>query len=357
MEKMRKLPKNIRQIGEREEKIKIYMEDYVSTYIHKLKLWDDGRPRVGILLGEFDTIEEIPHAFLWGAIEAPGIFEAGEPLSFHELVWTSLYEKKDMYFPKEAICGWFFCIRGEDNLSMELLQRAHRENFMQDQLLFVWQEGENDRFYSVVDRHLKSMKGYSIYYEKNESMQEYLISTNQKKRVEPVQKEPVVQNFRSIMEKKKQHKKKKFRYAYSAGVAALILGIATISGIKTLPVLTGQVIVETRQETEEATEAMGIVEEIPGNVFPTEMPVTAPVEEPPTVAPPQTEPPTTAPPTTVSSTEVQSELQIYTVQAGDTLSTISQKVYQNNTMISKICEVNNITDPDILYPGQQLKMP
>ena len=26
-----KLPKNIRQIGEREEKVKIYMEDYVNT--------------------------------------------------------------------------------------------------------------------------------------------------------------------------------------------------------------------------------------------------------------------------------------------------------------------------------------
>lgn len=140
MEEMRKLPKNIRQIGEREDKIKVYMEDYVSTYIHKLKLFDDGRPRVGILLGETGMIEGAPCMFIWGALEAPGVFEAGEPPDFSEQVWTALYEKKDRYFREEAVCGWFFCIRGEDNLKVDLLQRTHRETFMQDQLLFLWQE-------------------------------------------------------------------------------------------------------------------------------------------------------------------------------------------------------------------------
>lgn len=370
MEEMRKLPKNIRQIGEREEKIKVYMEDYVSTYIHKLKLFDDGRPRVGILLGETGTIEGAPHMFIWGAVEAPGIFEAGEAPSFHELVWNGLYEKKDVYFPAEAVCGWFFCIRGEDNLKVELLQHAHRETFMQDQLLFVWQEGENDRFYSMESGGLKALKGYSIYYERNDSMQEYLISTNQKKRpgsagtmplpVSPSEKEgpePVIQNFRSIMQKK-QSKKKKFRYTYAASLAAVALGVMVLYRIRELPALpahtfpTGQAsLTEEINETETGwiTEESGIVEEIPGNVFPTAPPPTEAPTEAPTTAAPVTEPPVEVP--------TEAEPVFYTVKAGDTLGAISEKVYKSSKMVDKICEANGITNPDYLYPGQQLIMP
>ena len=31
-----KLPKNIRQIGERDDMVRLYMEDYVNTYLKKL---------------------------------------------------------------------------------------------------------------------------------------------------------------------------------------------------------------------------------------------------------------------------------------------------------------------------------
>ena len=34
---MERIPKNIRQIGGREERVKTYLEDYVSTYLRKLQ--------------------------------------------------------------------------------------------------------------------------------------------------------------------------------------------------------------------------------------------------------------------------------------------------------------------------------
>ena len=37
MGKINKLPKNIRQIGEKEDWIRVYMEDYVHTYIQRLR--------------------------------------------------------------------------------------------------------------------------------------------------------------------------------------------------------------------------------------------------------------------------------------------------------------------------------
>ena len=63
-----KLPKNIRQIGEREEKVKIYMEDYVNTYIRRLKVGSDEKPRVGILVGTRQAETERPYLFINGAL-------------------------------------------------------------------------------------------------------------------------------------------------------------------------------------------------------------------------------------------------------------------------------------------------
>ncbi|WP_127897223.1 LysM peptidoglycan-binding domain-containing protein [Enterococcus faecium] len=47
----------------------------------------------------------------------------------------------------------------------------------------------------------------------------------------------------------------------------------------------------------------------------------------------------------------------YTVQSGDTLSTISQKYVGDNSLINAIAESNSISDINLIYPGQQLTIP
>ncbi|HHD0284179.1 TPA: LysM peptidoglycan-binding domain-containing protein [Enterococcus faecium] len=44
----------------------------------------------------------------------------------------------------------------------------------------------------------------------------------------------------------------------------------------------------------------------------------------------------------------------YTVQSGDTLSTISQKYVGDNSLINAIAESNSISDINLIYSGQQL---
>ena len=46
-----KLPKNIRQIGERDKVLKLYLEDYVNTYLKRLQPLKGSDLRVGLLLG------------------------------------------------------------------------------------------------------------------------------------------------------------------------------------------------------------------------------------------------------------------------------------------------------------------
>ena len=47
----------------------------------------------------------------------------------------------------------------------------------------------------------------------------------------------------------------------------------------------------------------------------------------------------------------------YEVEEGDTLYTISQKIYGDFSRVEKICEVNQITDPDKICSGQRIILP
>ncbi|EJY48308.1 LysM domain protein [Enterococcus faecium 505] len=47
----------------------------------------------------------------------------------------------------------------------------------------------------------------------------------------------------------------------------------------------------------------------------------------------------------------------YTVQSGDTLSTISQKYVGDNSLVNAIAESNSISDINLIYSGQQLTIP
>ena len=51
--------------------------------------------------------------------------------------------------------------------------------------------------------------------------------------------------------------------------------------------------------------------------------------------------------------------QIYTVAAGDSLSKISKKVYGDANQWKRIFEANRdlIKNPDLIHPGQKLKIP
>jgi LysM repeat protein len=52
-------------------------------------------------------------------------------------------------------------------------------------------------------------------------------------------------------------------------------------------------------------------------------------------------------------------LQSYTVEKGDSLSKIAQKVYGKASLWRQIYEANQdrIKDPDLIYPGQVLRLP
>jgi len=49
--------------------------------------------------------------------------------------------------------------------------------------------------------------------------------------------------------------------------------------------------------------------------------------------------------------------QTYTVQRGDTLSAIAKRFYSHADEYRRIAAANNIANPDLIHPGQQLVIP
>ena len=87
-----KLPKNFRQIGERDQVLKLYLEDYVNTYLKRLQPAKGADLRVGLLLGSRETHEDIPFVFVDGALEMDSVTEEGGKVAFTEDAWKKAYQ-------------------------------------------------------------------------------------------------------------------------------------------------------------------------------------------------------------------------------------------------------------------------
>jgi LysM domain. len=62
-------------------------------------------------------------------------------------------------------------------------------------------------------------------------------------------------------------------------------------------------------------------------------------------------------PDTPTPSPAESEIKIHTVSQGETMSKISTIYYGSSEYWQKLCEYNNITNPNSIYVGQQIKIP
>ena len=90
------LPKNIRQIGQISGNQKIYLEDYVITYLRQI-LTPDENMRVMILYGHKEMIEDELYWFVNGAVEAQHDFFM-EKTIIDEESWKKVNEMAGKFF-------------------------------------------------------------------------------------------------------------------------------------------------------------------------------------------------------------------------------------------------------------------
>ena len=124
-----KLPKNIRQIGERDDIVRVYAEDYVNTYLKRLFPAAGQDLRAGLLLGNIEEHGGVPYVFIDGAMEMEGVTEEGEKVNFSEEAWKRAYQTIEEMFPKRTVQGWFLCGAPGSQLSPLNYWKQHGQYF------------------------------------------------------------------------------------------------------------------------------------------------------------------------------------------------------------------------------------
>ncbi len=227
-----KLPRNIRQIGERDQSVRLYLEDYVNTYLKRLYPKGGQDLRVGVLLGTAEDRDGTPYLFVDGALEMEDVTESGEKVAFTEAAWKKTYQAMEQMFPKRVILGWFLCGAAGSALSPVNYWKAHGQYFAgKNQLMYLNSglDGEEAVYVAAADGFYR-LKGYSIYYERNQMMQDYMILRKDVRRVENGAGDPVIRDFRQRMDEAKSEITSKRSSVRVLGGLCTALGILVLAG-------------------------------------------------------------------------------------------------------------------------------
>ena len=415
-----KLPKNIRQIGDTDQVVRLYVEDYVNTYLKRLYPAGNQTLRVGLLLGNTENYDGTPYIFIDGAIEMEDAEVSGEKIEFSENAWKKAYRGIEESFPKRTVQGWFICGTPSSQLSPLNYWKQHNQYFNgKNKLMYLNHglEGEEAVYVTSEDGFYR-LKGHCIYYERNQMMQDYMVTRKDARRVESGSHEKVIKDFHQRMTARKEQAEAGRHMSGILGTACGVLTVAVLAGGVVLvnnyhkmrqmeTVLTSVVPAGTANWSDYLDklnqEPDFVIEERPGNVFPTgesgetgesyaeetmeateagtetmeataagtdteaasveEAVPSASAESPtqPLVGMgKESEPGSTASPKKEPADSAAASAtgsRIYEIGDGETLYGICWKEYGNLKRLAEICELNHLDDVNHIVAGQKLVLP
>ena len=229
-------PKNIKQVGEPREYKKIFIEDFVHTFLQQYSAEKEQRIRLAVLLGNSERCGGKRHLYVKSAFPVEGVTEKQGKYNFTEKVWGTVYLECEKYFPGQEIVGWFLARPGFAVEKNAVMEETHRTYFSgADKVLFVMEPLEGDSaFFGFDGNRFAKQSGYYIYYEKNEPMREFIMEKNREQKQSAGNEQPdvVMANFRKILKEKQEQNEKRKKRAVSYGMkvaVALVLFVGAVT--------------------------------------------------------------------------------------------------------------------------------
>lgn len=389
-------PRNFRQIGTPEGEKHIFIEDYVYTYLHPAFLGMNER-RVCILVGRTETHGKNTNIYVNGAFELPEIIYCGTAPVFQEKIRTEICTLIKRYFDGSTLLGWFYDEKGTAPCLTPELERILKNFFGGNNRLLLLSDSleKEETLYIYEDGAVHKKEGYYIYYERNQAMQEYMIvsrkDTPQEVKPEEVRDE-ALKNYRELV---LNRPKKNFQLpafhslVYGSGllvvIAIIVVGISMFNNYEKMKKLETAVSVMeekngssgTDPAVDTETQTKLVIEDLAGQVEPTEkenaenLQVADNTAAPDNMAAPDNTaaqdnmaaPDNTSDQAASASTQPKSEAEIilqqgyYIVQPGDSMISISKKIYQDASHVADLCAANGIENVDNIKVGEKLILP
>lgn len=385
----RQIPKNVRQIGNVSDTPKVYVEDYVDTFLSQLCDKAGEVPMGAFLIGDLINAGEEEYVYIYGAVQMHELKVSGNEYILEETVWKAAYEDCKQYFEDGEMLGWFVANPGVPLTVGEGITKLHRKAFPKNNTIFILKDPiEQEEKYFVHKFHdLMELGGHFTYYEKNPCMQNYMISSRKKNGVCPSEtvEDRAAKDFRSLVrareQRQGQRRTSRLMYAMSACLVLLvvIMGVAMLNNFDRMKAVksmideigstsVADVKAEEMDKKAEEEEKEESIKAEPEAVKETSGTVTAIVEE-------KENPTESAQSPEVTETKAEDTGQtggvsaqsaepdyngkngVYVVEEGDTLAMISKKIYGDLSHTDAICKMNGLADGNLIYVGQKLLLP
>ena len=357
----RKFPKNVRQVGNVSDIPKIYLEDYVDTYLDQLRSRAKEEPTGALLLGENAVVEGLECVYITGAVRIEEVSEENGEICISDPAREAALRECAEYFPGRDVVGWALAAPGRPLVLSGSMVQIHEQLGLKKNSIFIMKHPEEDEeiYFAYKFHELMQMGGYYIFYEKNPDMQNYMINTRKQIGVTPseVVEDRAAKNFRSAVKEKleAQEQRSNSHLVYLTSVLLVVVVLAI--GISAMNNYDKMNSVQSSIET--------LSKSVQGS---SENTVTA---EEDAAADQQEEQPDGAAASDVSAgagdvqtgesgmsiREGESGEEYYTVQRGDTLDKISLKLYGTTDEAEAICKMNGLTDGNLIFIGQKLLLP
>ena len=230
----RKLPKNIRQIGEPGTGTKVFIEDYAYTYLHQLAEENLTSMKTAVLVGD---AKEESRIFIQGALE----LDMGREIRswFSNEHWREIFREIHEWYEGMDVVGWFLSNPGFPPVLTEEMKTLHLRNFSGDRYVFFQMDvlDNGEIFYAGSASGPAPLSGYYIYYERNDPMQAYMSQKRGGIGIEPegMIKDQAAAKFRNVMQEKREQngQRKMLAFLYTAStflvMVILVIGITMIN--------------------------------------------------------------------------------------------------------------------------------
>lgn len=382
-------PKNVRQIGNVSDNPKIYVEDYVDTFLNQLCDYNEENAVGAFLVGTQIMIEDQPCVYISGVVQMDELtLKDGEPLVDDTYV-KKMREEKEKYFHDGELVGWFLALPGRKAETNENIIKIHEKTFPKTNTVFIIRDtaAKEEMFFAYKYHDLLEIGGHYIYYEKNPDMQNYMITKRRQTGMTPSEtvEDQAAKNFRSIVREKMGENTRTKPRRWATAVTTLIIVVALVMGVTLLnnydrmktaqkslellakgemredaieavgegvienPNFSEAEAVEVTAETSSEIEQKDMLEDGQDDIEEKNINDTGQMEPEGSILQEEA--------VEVSSGAVLCEDDFYVVQKGDTLDSISKKVYGDISHVDAICRMNGLQDGNLIFIGQKILLP
>jgi LysM repeat protein len=367
------LPKNITQIGEIGGDCRVYVEDYVVSYMKQLNRAAQDKEMAAALYGRCEVENGVTYYFVYGACKLDFLQRETRHLSQAQRQEAERLRRK--YFPELTFLGYRI-------LNGEMIEGFH-----------------------ICEQDIcRYIAGYAQFYEKNDAMLAYMLDVREETEPEQVNQEKYEEVKKRQEQRRQEHRQQeqthqeqsraetianmrgvpasanlqKMRMA-AVGVFALLclVGIATFreDEVKESPTAEEtqavaasvadvtkdrlvmedkleQALLQENQTAADESESTGETAAVTSEA--TSETTTAGTETMETSTNIST---TTSAEIATAASDKVSEAVAYVIQTGDTLIGISRRQYGSDVRVDDICSLNKISDPDDIKVGQVIMLP